>query len=88
MRILARRLGVRGCRLRHGLVDPSLLGPIGQAEAEQLTAIPMAKVHGVLTVAMAEPCSLPKIDRLRRLTGCKIHPVLALEENILEFIKK
>lgn len=88
VRILARRLGVRGCRLRHGLVDRSLLELIGQAEAEQLKAIPMTKVHGVLTVAMAEPCSLPKIDRLRRLTGCKIRPVLALEENILEFIKK
>ena len=33
---------------------------------------PMFKVHGTLTVAMTEPQSLPKIDRLRQLTGCKI----------------
>ncbi|HEY8665910.1 MAG TPA: GspE/PulE family protein, partial [Tepidisphaeraceae bacterium] len=38
--------------------------------------------------AMAEPQSLPTIDRLRRLTGCKIQPVLALDSNIREFVKK
>jgi type IV pilus assembly protein PilB len=37
---------------------------------------------------MAEPQSLPTIDRLRQLTGCRIRPVLALESNIREFIKK
>ena len=37
----------------------------------------MFKVHDTLTVAMAEPQSLPKIDRLQQLTGCKIRPVLA-----------
>jgi type IV pilus assembly protein PilB len=31
---------------------------------------------------------LPKIDRLRQLTGCKIRPVLALAGNIKEFISK
>jgi type IV pilus assembly protein PilB len=41
-----------------------------------------------MTVAMAEPQSLPTIDRLRQLTGCKIRPVLALEANITEFARK
>ena len=48
----------------------------------------MFKVHDTLTVAMAEPQSLPKIDRLHQLTGCRIRPVLASRENILEYIKK
>jgi type IV pilus assembly protein PilB len=51
-------------------------------------AIPLFKVRDTLTVAMAEPQSLPKIDRLRQLTGCKIRPVLALAGNIREFINK
>jgi type IV pilus assembly protein PilB len=85
---LARQLGVRGCLLRHGLVDPGLLKIIGQEEAERLKALPMFLVHNTLTVAMAEPQSLPKIDRLRQLTGGKVRPVLALESNILEFIHK
>src|SRR5205085_2830251 len=85
---LARRLGYPGCHLRHGLIDPGLLKLIGEEEAMRLKAIPLFKVRDTLTVAMAEPQSLPTIDRLRQLTNCKIRPVLALEANITEFIKK
>ena len=31
---------------------------------------------------------LPAIDRLRQLTNCNIRPVLVLENNVVEFIKK
>ncbi len=85
---LAKQLGVRGCQIRHGLVDPGLLAVVGAEEAERLKVIPMFRVRGVLTVAMAEPQSLPTIDRLEKLTGCSINPVLALEANIHEFLKK
>jgi len=88
VRILARHLGVAGCQLRHGLVDPGLLKLIGPEEAERMKVLPMFLVHNVLTVAMAEPQLLPKIDRLRQLTGCRIQPVLALEANLMEFIHK
>jgi type IV pilus assembly protein PilB len=85
---LAKCLGVPGVQLRHGLIDPNLLSLIGAEEAERLKAIPMFRVHGTLTVAMAEPQSLPTIDRLQELTGMEIRPVLALEANILEFTRK
>jgi type IV pilus assembly protein PilB len=85
---LAKCLDVRGVQLRHGLIDPSLLKLIGDEEAERLGAIPLFKVRDTLTVAMAEPRSLPAIDRLKQLTGCKIRPVLALEANIQEYIRK
>ncbi len=88
VRVLARQFGIRGCHLRHGLIDPELMSMIGPEEAERLRAIPMFKVRDTLTVAMAEPQSLPKIDRLCQLTGCKIRPVMALEANIVEFVKK
>ncbi|HVU62521.1 MAG TPA: ATPase, T2SS/T4P/T4SS family [Phycisphaerales bacterium] len=88
VRALAQTLGVPGCILRHGLVDPPLLKLVGVEEAQRLKVIPMFKVHDTLTVAMGEPQSLPAIDRLRQITGLKIRPVLALESNILEFVKK
>jgi len=88
VQVLARTLGVKGCHLRHGLIDPPLLKLVGAEEAERLLAIPMFKVRGELTVAMTEPQCLPKIDRLRELTGCKIRTVLALEANIREYIRK
>ncbi len=85
---LGKWLNVPACELRHGLIDPGLLKLIGAEEAERLKVIPMFRVRGELTVAMAEPQSLPTIDRLGQLTGLQIRPVLALEANIEEFIKK
>jgi len=85
---LAGQLHVPFCQLRHGLVDFALLSLVGAEEAERLEAIPMFKVHDTLTVAMAEPQSLPRIDRLHQLTGCKIRPILAARANILEYIHK
>ncbi|MEN0019582.1 MAG: ATPase, T2SS/T4P/T4SS family, partial [Planctomycetota bacterium] len=80
--------GVRGVRLRHGLIDPELLPLIGADEAERLVAIPLFRVRDELTVAMSDPSSLPTVDRLAELSGCEIRPVLALEPNVLEFVKK
>lgn len=85
---LAKCMGIRGCHLRHGLIDPSLISEVGEEECEKSVVIPMFKVAGVMTVAMQDPQSLPTIDRLRRITGCDIRPVLALEGNILEYIRK
>src|SRR3954447_12908815 len=88
VQMLARTLGVPGGQLRHGLIDPAVFKLVGAEEADRLLAVPMFRVHGTLTVAMTEPQSLPKVDRLRQLTGCKIRPVLALEPNVKEYIKK
>ncbi|MEM9413968.1 MAG: ATPase, T2SS/T4P/T4SS family [Planctomycetota bacterium] len=86
--VLAEQLGIRGVTLRLGLIDTTLLKEIGQEEAMRLKAVPMFRVRETLTVAMAEPQSLPTIDRLRELTGCKIRPVLALPQNIEQFIER
>ncbi|MCY2930989.1 MAG: GspE/PulE family protein, partial [Planctomycetota bacterium] len=70
------------------LADPALLELIGKDEALRLKVLPMFKVRGALTVAMAEPQHLPNIDRLGQITGCSIRPVLAMEANIVEFINR
>jgi len=88
VRIVADHLGVKGCVLRHGLIDPVLLDLIGPKEAGRMKALPMFLVRDTLTVAMAEPQSLPNTDQLRLLTGYKIRPILALEANVLDFIEK
>ena len=85
---LSRELRIPGVVLRHGLVDPALMKLIGEEEAERLVAIPLFKVRDTLTVAMAEPQSLPHVDRLSQLTGLKIRPILGLASNITEFINK
>ena len=88
VRTLGQHLGLPSCVLRHGLVDPELLRLVPAEVAHELGVIPMFKVRDELTVAMAEPQSLPTIDRLSSLTGCRIRPVLALKANIDESIDK
>ena len=88
IRVLAEQLGVKGCQLRHGLIDPVLLDLIGPKEARRLKVLPMFLVEDTLTVAMAEPQSLPTSDQLRLVTGCKIRPVLAIEPDLMEFIER
>jgi len=88
VKVLADKLGVKGCCLRHGLIDPVVARMISREDAERLRALPMFKVGNRLTVAMAQPQDLPTIDRLQALTGCEINPVLALESNLAEFTRK
>jgi type IV pilus assembly protein PilB len=85
---LARQLNVKACHLRHGLIDPAVARLLDREEAARLKALPLFKVGDILTVAMAEPQSLPTIDRLSALTGCHINAVLALDSNIAEFQEK
>lgn len=85
---IARQLGVRGCNLRHGLIDPKAAALLEREEARRLKALPLFLVEGQLTVAMAEPQSLPTIDRLVQLTGYRVQPVFALEQAIEEYQEK
>ncbi|MFN5944140.1 MAG: GspE/PulE family protein [Phycisphaerae bacterium] len=88
VRALAKVMGVPGVVLRHGLLDPAVMKLVGAEECERLKLIPMFKVGNTLTVAMAEPQSLPTIDRLKQVTGLNIRPVLALEANVVEYVNR
>ncbi len=85
---LAKRLEVNGCVLHHGLIDPKVAKCIPREEAERLRVLPLFRVAGQLTVAMAEPQSLPVQDRLKNLTKCVIRPILVLDENLREYQRK
>jgi type IV pilus assembly protein PilB len=85
---LGRRLNVKGCTLRHGLIDPKVAKSIPKDEAERLRVLPLFRVRDEMTVAMVEPQSLPVQDRLRSLTGFAIRTVLVLEDNLAEYQQK
>ncbi len=85
---LSTRLGVKGCVLRHGLIDPKIAKCVPKEEAERHRVLPLFRVRDELTVAMVEPQSLPVLDRLRNLTGCSIRPVLVVEDNLREYQRK
>ncbi len=85
---LSNKLGIQGCVLRHGLIDPKVAKIISKEEAERLRVLPLFRVREELTIAMAEPQSLPTLDRLRQISGCTIRPVLVLEDNLEEYQRK
>jgi len=85
---LSKRMGVPGCVLRHGLIDPKVAKLVPKDEAQQRQVLPLFKVHDELTVAMVDPQSVPTLDRLASMTGCRIRPVLVLEENLVEYQRK
>ena len=88
LKCLGQRLGVPAVKLRAGLVDPLIVDTIDKDIAERNLILPMFKVEDALTVAMAEPQALLVVDDLERSTGLRILPVIALAQNIEEFIKK
>ena len=83
--VLGEALRVPAVTLRHGLCDPALLTVFGPEACRSLRALPLFRVHDEMTVAMAEPQSLPAVDRLAAISGCRIRPVLALEGEIEEY---
>ena len=85
---LSQRLGVKGCVLRHGLIDPKVAKLIPKDEAERLKVLPLFRVRDELTVAMVDPQSLPVQDRVRKVTGCTVRSVLVLEDNLAEYQQK
>lgn len=85
---LSSNLGVKGCVLRHGIIDPKVAKTIQKEEAERLQVLPLFRIKDELTVAMVEPQSLPLLDRLQSLTSCTIRSVLVLEENLEEYQRK
>ncbi len=85
---LSRHFGIPHVHLRPGLIDPHIVDIIDKDMAEKHLIIPLFKVEDTLTLAMAEPQALLVIDDLERSIGLRIQPVIALEKNIREYIKK
>ncbi len=83
---LADQFGVPHVLLREGLVDPIVATLLPRHVAEACHALALFKVHDLLTVAMVEPQNLATIDRLERVTGLRVRPVLALQSSISELI--
>jgi type II secretory ATPase GspE/PulE/Tfp pilus assembly ATPase PilB-like protein len=80
--LLGEQLGVEGVRLREGLIDPEAVRLIPRDQAERFLALPLMRVRGELTVAMADPHDLAAIDNLARMSGCRIRPVFTLASGI------
>ncbi|MHC5010028.1 MAG: GspE/PulE family protein [Planctomycetota bacterium] len=80
--ILAHRLGVPPVDLDRLKLDKDLTEVFPQDLAKEAECVPISKMGGVLTVAVANPFDVVKQDDLRLATGCDLRLALALESQI------
>lgn len=85
---VTRQLLVPAVQMREGLIDPAVVSLLPRPKAEALNALPMFKVRGELTVAMAEPQDLRQIDEIERITRLTVRPVFAFRTVIQRLINR
>src|SRR2546422_7314544 len=75
-RLLGQQIGAEFVRLVGANLREDVLTLLPQQMASRFQAIPIARAHGVLTVAMVDPLDVVTIDDIRRVTGMDIKVAL------------
>jgi len=73
-----------------GRVEPSddALASLPQDMAQYYGVLPLAKIGNVLTMAVANPFDILKLDDVKIITGCDIRPVVSTEVSLTSAIDK
>jgi len=85
-RFMAQEAGARLVDLNKLMVDQSVLDLVPLELCRRLRAIPLTRVNGLLTVAVADPMDVLGMDTLAQVTGCHIEVVVATEQEILAYL--
>ncbi|MFK7896604.1 MAG: ATPase, T2SS/T4P/T4SS family [Myxococcota bacterium] len=86
LRCLAEQLSLPLVWLRSGIVDPDVACLLPEDIAKRLGVIPLIRIRDVLFVATNDPQSMPMIETVEDLTNCRVRPILACSNEILEAI--
>jgi type IV pilus assembly protein PilB len=82
VRVMSRQTGIPLINLRRGLYDAEALAVLPRETARRLNVLPMFRIHDTLTLATADPESIPALDEIQGVTGCKLRLVLCRREDI------
>ena len=80
--ILSEYLGIKRANLRGLVIPPSILRLVPEQIAIQKKVVPINIEGDILQVAMANPRDFETINLLSNITGKKIEPMVALEDEI------
>ena len=69
-------------------IPPEVLECISQEVAASYCIVPISRIGDLLTVAVADPLDVLKLDDLRLLTHCDIRPVISTEPAIRQAIQR
>lgn len=81
---LSWQLGIPNFKLRTGLFEIAAVNLVPRDVARRLEILPLFKVHDTLILATTDPQSIPALDELQEVSGCKLRLVLAKREDILK----
>ena len=83
---LSKQFGVPAIDLETFQIESSVLEAIPIKTAKKYTVIPISRVGGTLTLAMADPSDIFAIEDIKFMTNYNIEPVVASERSIVEAI--
>ncbi len=86
LKCLADQLSLPLIWLRSGIVDADAARALPEDVARRLHVIPIIRIRDVLCVATNDPQSMPMIETVEDMTGCRVRPILACSEEIQEAI--
>ena len=79
---LSSQLNIPYVRLKKEMMDPSVVELVPAGVARRFSLVPLIRVGGELSIAIADPLDKEAIDELMRLTGCQISVSVALLSEI------
>ncbi len=88
LQALGDELGMRFIPLKEFQPDLTLLARFPTTAIFKHEVLPIEGHNGRMTVAISDPFNLESLDELSSLGGCRIEPVLACRDEIVELIKK
>jgi type II secretory ATPase GspE/PulE/Tfp pilus assembly ATPase PilB-like protein len=80
--VMASKMGVPLVDLRRFRFAPEVFSKVSQGVAYRYRVVPVCLSNGALVVAMENPLGMVNLDELRFITGMKILPVMASEEDV------
>ncbi|MBI2220790.1 MAG: Flp pilus assembly complex ATPase component TadA [Acidobacteria bacterium] len=88
LEVLSEQLGVPTVRINAYTVSLEAIASLPEKVARRHTAFPLRKTGSTLVVALPTPKDLTALDDLRFASGCEIHTVLALEDEIVAALNR
>src|SRR5258708_2406522 len=88
LQALATELGMRYVELADVTVDRDLLDRFPAREIFRHTLFPLSRRNGSVIVATSDPFDLEALDEVSSLSGFRLEPVLARNEDIARLIKE
>ncbi len=86
--LLAREARLPPVDVRKISPDDAVKEILNENVAKYYTVVPVSKIGDILTLAVANPFDILKLDDLKIVTGCAIRPVVSTEAMIAEAIDR